>query len=236
MWCGSVKITRFIPLFVLLVALALFFYFRLYEYLNFTTLEKHHLQLQQWTTQHYFLAVIGFMLIYIIAVAVSIPGVLFLTILGGFLFGPVWGVVYVVISATIGAVLIFMAVETALGKWLESKASGWVAKMEKGFQENAFNYLLILRLVPLFPFFIVNIVPALLNVRLRIFVLATFFGIIPGSFVYALVGNGLGHVFSLGQTPDLGIIFSPAILMPILGLALLSLIPLIYKKIKSAKT
>jgi len=94
---------------------------------------------------------------------------------------------------------------------------------------------LFLRLVPLFPFWVVNIVPALLDVRLRVFVLATFLGIIPGSFVYILVGNGLDSVLNAGKEPNFGIIFQPEVLIPILALALLSLVPILYKKLRSKK-
>ncbi len=107
--------------------------------------------------------------------------------------------------------------------------------MEAGFNENALSYMFVLRLVPLFPFWLVNLVPAFLGVRLQTYAIGTFFGIMPGSLVYASVGNGLGAVFEQGGTPDLGIIFTPEILGPILGLAALSLIPVIYKRIKSRK-
>jgi uncharacterized membrane protein YdjX (TVP38/TMEM64 family) len=229
------KLLRWLPLVIIVLALALAIYFRLYQYLNFAYLEKYHAQLHAWTQRHYFLAVVVFMLIYIIAVAVSIPGATILTIASGFLFGIFWGTIYVIFSATLGAGLIFLAVRTALGDWIAQKAKGWVKKLEAGFKQNAFYYLLFLRLVPLFPFWVINIVPALLNVRLGVFLLATFLGIIPASFIYVTVGNGLSSLFSLGKTPELNIIFRPSILLPILGLAVLSLIPILYKKIKRKK-
>ncbi len=229
------KFIRFLPLLIIIIAFALAIYFRLYRFLSFDMLKSHYKTLEQWTDSHYLYAVLGFMLVYIIAVAISIPGATILTILGGFLFGTVFGTTYVVISATLGACIIFLAVQTSLGRWLENKASGWVSRMESGFQDNAFSYTLFLRLVPLFPFWVVNIVPALLDVRLSRYALATFIGIIPGSLVYASVGNGLDALFALGKTPDLGIIFKPSILVPILGLAVLSLIPIVYKKIKAKK-
>ena len=102
--------------------------------------------------------------------------------------------------------------------------------MEAGFQKNAFSYLMVLRLVPLFPFFLVNLAPAFLGVKLRTFMVATFFGIIPGTFVFASVGNGLGAIFDEGGEPNLGIIFQPEVLGPILALAALSLVPVIYKR------
>lgn len=107
--------------------------------------------------------------------------------------------------------------------------------MQQGFQENAFSYLLFLRLVPIFPFWLVNIVPALLGISKQTFVIATFLGIIPGSFIYVLVGNGLGHVLDANKTPNLRIIFDPEVLIPLLALALISLIPVGYKHFKNKK-
>jgi uncharacterized membrane protein YdjX (TVP38/TMEM64 family) len=107
--------------------------------------------------------------------------------------------------------------------------------MEAGFRENAMSYLLVLRLVPLFPFWLVNLVPAFLGVPLRTYVIGTFFGIMPGTFVYASVGSGLGAILEAGESPDLGIIFKAEILIPLLGLALLALIPVIYKRIKTKR-
>lgn len=226
---------RWIPLLVILIVFGLAIHFKLYRYITFETLKTHHVQLQQWTSQNYWLVVFIYIAFYIVAVTFSFPGALFITVTGGFLFGPYLGTLYVVISATIGASLLFLAVRTSLGDWLASKASGWVAKLEKGFQENAFSYLLTLRLIPAFPFFIVNVVPALLEMRLAPYALATFIGIIPGAFVYASLGNGLVAIIDTGKTPDFGIIFNPEIFLPLLGLAILSIVPTIYKKIKAKK-
>lgn len=223
---------RYFPLLLLALILYGVFYFKLYSYLSFESLKQNRQYLSQLTNQHYVLSVLSFSFIYTIAVAISIPGAVFLTLAGGFLFGLGWGTVYVVFSATFGATLLFLAVNTALGKWLENRASHWVKKMEQGFKRNAFYYLLTLRLIPIFPFWLVNIVPALLNVRLRTFIVATFIGIIPGSFVYVSVGNGLSHIFDKGETPNLGVIFTPSILLPLIGLAMLALIPILYKYFK----
>ena len=123
-----------------------------------------------------------------------------------------------------------------MGDILRAKAGPAIRRMEDGFRENELSYMFVLRLVPLFPFFLVNLAPAFLGVSLRSYVIATFFGIIPGTFVFTLVGNGLGAVFDAGGTPDFGIIFKPEILFPILGLALLALIPVAYKRIQGAKS
>lgn len=223
---------RFIPLTVIAVGLILFFYFGLYRYLSFESLAHHREILLNWTQTHYFWMVLGFMLFYTFAIALSVPGGVFITLLGGFLFGPFWGTLYVVISASIGASLIFLAVKFAFNDWFGSKAGSWVAKLEAGFQKNAFSYLLSIRLIPIFPFWVINIVPALLNMKLSKFFLATFLGIIPGTAVYASLGNGLSTLFSIGKTPDLSVIFKPAIFVPLLLLAALSLLPILYRRFK----
>lgn len=229
------QMTRWLPLLLMTAGFAAFFYFGFHQYLNFDSLKQHHAQLQQWTASHYFSAAIIFMLIYIVTVATSIPGATILTLVGGFLFGISAGTTYVVISATFGAALVFLAVRTALGRKLAGKASSWAGRMELGFQHNAFSYMLFLRFIPIFPFWIANIVPALLNVRLSIFMLATFIGIIPGSLVYVLVGHSLSKLANIGKTPSPGMIFSPEILMTLLAFALLSLMPVLYKKMKRGK-
>jgi uncharacterized membrane protein YdjX (TVP38/TMEM64 family) len=167
--------------------------------------------------------------------AFSIPGGALATIVGGYLFGLWLGVAASVIGATIGAVAVFLAARTALGEILRTKAGGALRRMEDGFRRNAFSYLLVLRLVPLFPFWLVNLVPAFSGVSLRTYTLATLIGIIPGSFVFVSVGNGLGALLDRGETPDLTIIFQWDILLPILGLALLALLPVLVRKVQARR-
>jgi len=228
------KTLHLLPLILLIVATISVFYFNLDSYLSFSALQTHRQLLLEWTQQHYLLVVLAFMGIYIITVTLSIPGAAFLTLTAGFLFSA-WGTVYVVISATIGATIVFWIVKFALKDWFAQKASRWVSKMQHGFQSNAFHYLFVIRLIPIFPFWVINIVPALLNVKTSIYIPATFLGIIPGSFVYIMLGNGLGHIFDTGQTPNLNLIFEPQILLPLLGLAALSLLPLVYNHFKEKK-
>ncbi len=224
------QIRRWGLLVILLICLALFFYFRLDRYLSFESLKTHREMLLVWMEQNFLMVFLSFMAIYALSVAISIPGATFLTITAGFLFGPILGTIAVVISATTGAFIVFLAVELAFREWVAKKAIKWLKKMEKGFQENAFSYLLFLRLIPLFPFWALNIVSALLGMRKSTYVLATFLGIIPGSFVYVMVGDGLGHVLDAHEKPKLDIIFDPQILLPILALAFLSILPTLYKK------
>lgn len=229
------SVKRLLPLLILAAGLVAFFAFGGQRYLSFEALSENRVALTNYVAANAVLATLIYLGTYIVVVAFSLPGGAVMTLLGGFLFGTWLGGLWVVIGATIGATILFIAAKTALGDVLRAKAGPWVRKMEEGFQDNALSYLLVLRLVPLFPFFVVNLVPAFLGVPLRTYVIGTFFGIMPGTFVYASVGNGLGAVFDAGETPDLGIIFKPEILGPIIGLAVLALIPVIYKRIKARK-
>lgn len=219
-------------LILLLTLLLLFFIFHLDTYLTFSALREHHGLLLAWTKTHHIASALIFSGCYTLVVAVSIPGALFFTLVGGFLFGIFWGTVLVVGSATLGATIIFFVVRSSVGSVLAQSATSWLESMRDKFKDNAFSYLLVLRLVPLFPFWVVNIVPALLNMNGTLYVIATFLGIIPGSFVYVLVGNGLSQVFKANQTSNLSIMFDNQVLFPLLGLALLSLLPLFYNRLK----
>jgi uncharacterized membrane protein YdjX (TVP38/TMEM64 family) len=230
------RITRFLPIAVLLLAIVAAFALGLDDYLSFEKLRQHRAQLLDFVDRNALLAPLLFIAIYAAVVALSIPGGAVLTIAGGFLFGLSLGTLYVVIAATLGASLIFLAAKTALGDALRQKAGPWLRRMEEGFRESALNYLLFLRLIPIFPFWLVNLVPAFLGVGFATYVIATFFGIIPGSLVYASVGNGLGADIDAGQSPELGIIFKPAIILPIVGLAVLAVLPVAYKKIRGSQT
>ena len=199
---------RLIPLMLIIIAVGLVFHFGLNQYLSFEAIKTHKNLLLSWINMHYLLSVFWFILVYILVVALSIPGAVFLTLTAGFLFGALLGSIYVVIGATIGATCIFLIVQFSIGAWLAEKNGTWVKKMQRGFQENALQYLLFLRLVPLFPFPVVNVVPGILNVKKSTYVIGTFFGIMPGSFVYAWLGHGLGYAFSSGQAPNLAIFLS----------------------------
>lgn len=227
---------RLLPLCILIAGLAAFFAFGLNKYISFEALKENRATLTDWVQRYGALAAVLFALGYAVMTAFSIPGGALATIVGGFLFGLWVGVAAVVIGATLGAIAVFLAARTALGDALRAKAGSGLRKMEDGFKKDALSYLLVLRLVPLFPFWLVNLVPAFLGVKLRTYAIGTFFGIIPGSFVYVSVGNGLGALLNAGQTPNLGIIFKPEILLPIVGLAVLALIPVVYKRMRARKS
>lgn len=226
---------RMIPLLVLAVGLVAFFVLGLDEYLTFETLRENRAWLLQQVAESAVLAAVVYIGLYIVVVAFSLPGGAVMTITGGFLFGQWLGTVYVIFAATIGATILFLAAKTALGDVLRAKAGPFLQKMEAGFQENALSYLLVLRLIPLFPFFIVNLVPAFLGVTLKVFVVATFVGIIPGSFVYATVGAGLGSIFDAGEEFSAGSILTPEIVTALIGLAVLAMLPVAYKKFRARR-
>ncbi len=225
-------LSRLAPLGVVCAAIAAVFIFGLDDYLSFEMLKENRETALEWYGQNRILAVVSFIAVYTLVVALSVPGAVWLSLAAGFIFGTVWATITVVFAATLGALVIFIIARYALADFFHEKAGEAGRKMEKGFRENALSYLLVLRLVPLFPFWLVNLVPALLGVPARTFVIGTFFGIIPGTAVFCSIGNGLGTVFDRGEMPDLNMIFQPEIFGPLLALAALSLIPVIYKRMK----
>lgn len=221
---------RFAPLVLIVLAFAAFFALGLDRYLTFDALRENRQWLVDTVAENHLISALVFILVYAAAVAVSLPGASLLTLLGGFLFGAVVGTAYVVLAATLGAVGIFLAARTAFSDILRAKAGPWLSKLQAGFHENELNYLLFLRLVPAFPFFIVNIVPAFLGVSLRTYALATLVGIIPGTAVYAVFGAGLGEILASDAELSLSGILSPELVIGMVGLAVLALVPVLVRK------
>lgn len=220
------------PIAILLAGLAIAWSAGVLDFLSFDTLRDNRLILRDFVSNNPAVSVITFMAIYAVSVALSLPIGSLLTIAGGFMFGVWLGTAYVVVAATLGAVIVYLAARYALYDLMHAKAGNAIRRMESGFAENALSYLMVLRLIPIFPFWLVNLVPALLGVKIRSFVLGTVIGIIPGTFVYVSIGDGLGALFDQGKTPDLGVIFEPRILTPIIGLAVLAMLPVAYKKLR----
>lgn len=231
----SLSIRRLWPLAVLGVGIATFFGLELNMYLTFDALRANRALLTAFVAENALSASLLFGLVYTAVVAMSVPGGAVLTVSGGFLFGTVAGTSLVVVAATIGATLVFLIAKTAFGDPLRAKAGPFLKRMEAGFRENALSYLLVLRLIPLFPFFVVNLVPAFLGVTLRTYVLGTFVGIIPGSFVYTSVGAGLGSVFDRSEEFSPSSVLTPEILSALIGLAILAMLPVVYRKIKARR-
>ncbi len=212
--------------------------FTLRDTLSFETLARNREALIAFRDGNYLLTLLGFMALYIAIVAFSLPGATIATLTGGFLFGTFPGALYNVTAATIGATAIFAAARWGLGEKLAARmdaSDGLVRRIKDGIDSNQWEMLFLIRLVPAVPFFVANIVPALVSVPLVRFVLTTFLGIIPGAIVYTSVGAGLGEVFARGETPNLGIIFEPRVLLPILGLCALALLPILLKAVRGKK-
>lgn len=220
---------------VVIFVVALFGAFTLRDYLSFETLAANRETLVAFRDANYALTVAVFVMAYVAIVAFSLPGATIATLAGGFLFSTFPGALINVTAATIGAVAIFLAAKWGFGERLSKRmeaSHGAVKRLKDGIDENQWSVLFIMRLVPAVPFFVANLVPALVGVPLSRFAITTFLGIIPGGIVYTSVGAGLGEVFARGETPDLGIIFEPHILLPILGLACLAALPLIVKAVR----
>lgn len=175
---------------------------------------------------------LGFVAVYALAVAFSLPGGLMITLAGGYLFGLFPGILFNVVGATLGATALFLAVRAGLGDGLTKRLDaygGRVARIKAGLDENQWSMLFLIRLVPAVPFFVANLIPALLNVPLSRFAVSTFLGILPGAFVFTSLGSGLGEVFASGAEPELGVIFTAPVLVPLVGLCILALIPAIVR-------
>lgn len=215
--------TRLWPLGLILAALGLAYALGLQRSLSFEALAAHRAVLADFVAARPVLAPLLYVLAYVAVVAFSLPGGAVMTLAGGFLFGPWLGAAAAVMAATLGACALFLAARHALAETLARRAGPLLEKVRTGLQRDGFWYLLSLRLLPVVPFWLLNLAPALVGMRLLPYAAATFLGIIPGTAVFAGIGAGLGQVFDAGGTPDLSIIFSPGILLPLLGLAALSL-------------
>lgn len=226
-------LTRYLPALVIIAALAGFFALDLDRFFSLDALRDNRAALNAWVAASPLRALAIFILAYAGAVAISFPGASILTVFGGFMFGLALGVPAIVFAATLGAAVIFLVSRSALGDLLKGRVGGSLAQMEKGFRENELSYMFVLRLAPVFPFWAVNIAAGLLGVSLRNFILGTSIGIIPGSFVYASIGNAAGAAFDAGEDVSLtGILLQPETLIPIGGLALLSLAPIAVKRFR----
>jgi len=230
------KLKQYLPAAVLVLVVAAFFLFGPDNATILEVLRENRQALRAFVADNAIVAGLAYIGIYALATALSIPGGTMMTLVGGFLFGPLLTTVYVVIGATLGATILFLIARTAVGERLRRRAGPWMAKMEAGFQENQLSYLLILRLIPLFPFFVVNLVPAFLGVGLGVYVIGTFFGIIPGTFVYALAGGGLGRVLDAGGEFSVATVLTPEIIAAFSGLAVLAALPVIYKKYRARRS
>ncbi len=209
--------------------------FTLRDWLTFETLAANREALIALRDANYLAAVALFMAAYVIIVAFSLPGATLATLTGGFLFGTFPGVFFNVTAATLGATVIFLAARWGFGERLAARmdeSHGAIHRIKEGIDENQWSVLFLIRLVPLVPFFVANLIPAMVGVPLRRFVISTWLGIIPGGLVYTSVGAGLGSVFDAGEAPDPGVIFTPPVLFPLIGLAALAALPLVINLVR----
>ncbi len=226
---------RFGPLVVVLLGIGAFFATGLDQYLTFSALSAHYVDLTGMVDASPVVAAVGFTAVYAVFVALSLPAGSLLTIAAGLLFGVWFGTLFALIGATIGSVAVFLVARSAAGDMLRRKAGPTMAKLQDGFKEDAFNYLLVLRLVPAFPFWLVNIVPAVAGVGLRTYTVATAIGIIPGTLVFANIGDTVDGYLAAGVTPDPAMLTDTRILVAIGGLGLLALIPVAYRRYQAMR-
>ena len=216
---------------VLICGLVGFFATGLHQLISWETVARHYHEISHFIEQNRAASYFGFVLCYTAVVAFSLPIASLLTLAAGALLG--WSSIgLILVAATAGASLLFVAARGLFRDVLRSRAKPFFAKLEAGFTRNAFAYLLFLRLIPVAPFWAVNILPAFFNMRLAQFIGATAIGIIPGTSVYVAVGRGFDHLLARGETPNLAVLNTPHIWLPLAGLALLALLPTLYRQIK----
>jgi uncharacterized membrane protein YdjX (TVP38/TMEM64 family) len=223
-----------------------------HHYLSLEVLAERRDTLRAFIASHWLLSVFAFIAIYAVSVALSLPGAAVLTLAGGFLFGWLLGGILSIVGATLGATGIFLIARTALSDVLAARAGPWLARLRDGFREDAFNYLLFLRLVPIFPFWLVNLAPGLLGVGLGTYVAATVLGIIPGTFAFSLAGSGLDSLIAAQQSvhesclakmgPDAqescpyaldpGALLTPELIAALVALGVVALIPVLIKRFR----
>ena len=229
------KYWKFILLATFLIIIILLNYTGLFSVLNISFINQHNDYIVSYVEDNFYLASIFFTFIYILAVVFSIPGAWLLTVSGGYIFGWLFGGIYAVIAATIGACIIFLMAKSILRDFFKKKIinkKSILQKIENGVNNNAFSYLLFMRLMPIFPFVFVNIAPAILGIRFNIYAFTTFIGIIPGTMVYALLGEGASEVFISSDIANFEDYNFTKIIIGLSILSLLSLSPIIIKYIK----
>jgi uncharacterized membrane protein YdjX (TVP38/TMEM64 family) len=221
---AAARASRLWPLALIAVAVALAYAFGLHRYLSLDALAAHRAALVDLVAERPVAAAMLYVAAYVGVVALSLPGGAVMTLAGGFLFGPWLATALTVFGATIGACLLFLAARSALAPLVAERAKPLLDRVRPGLEREGFFYLLSLRLIPVVPFWLLNLAPALVGMRFLPYAAATAIGIIPGTAVYAGIGAGLGGILARGERPDLSVILSPGILLPLLGLAALSLL------------
>jgi uncharacterized membrane protein YdjX (TVP38/TMEM64 family) len=245
------NLRRLLPLAVVLAAMLLAFAMGWHRYLSLETLVRHRAEIDAFIAENRAGALAAFVGIYVAVVSLSLPGATILTMIGGLLFGALVGGSSAIVGATLGATVIFLIARTAAGEFLLRRAGPLAAKVTQGFRDNAFSYLLFLRLVPVFPFWLINLAAALAGISLGAFVGATALGIIPGTLTYAFVGSGLDSAIAAHEAAykaclaaggsDCRIDFdatkalTPTLIAALAALALLALLPVLVRRYKARR-
>jgi uncharacterized membrane protein YdjX (TVP38/TMEM64 family) len=225
---------RYLPLLLILAGLAAAFALGLNKYLSFEALREQRAGLAAFVAAQPALAAVLFVGAYMLFTMMMLPGALWLTVGGGFLFGLGGGAALTVTGATLGASSLFLAARSALGEPLRRRAGPFLKRLEAGFQDNPFSYMLTMRFLPIVPFPVANIAPALFGAKLRDFIITTVLGIIPGVIAYTLIGSGLGAAFDSGRAPDIAGFVRP-LLPAFFALAAISLAPVLIKRLRAGK-
>jgi uncharacterized membrane protein YdjX (TVP38/TMEM64 family) len=225
----NMQVKRFLPISILLIGLFIAFIFGGADYISLETIRTNKEELKQFIQAKYTTSVIIFIFIYVVTTACSIPGAAILSLLGGYLYGVSLGAMFSLTGATIGACALYFAARTALGDTLKSRAGPAIVNMQDGFKKNSFSYMLFLRLVPVFPFFLVNLVPAFLQVRFSTYFFASVMGMAPGAIAFALTGVGLDKILLKGDNVDISILVTEELMFGLIGLGVLALFPVFYK-------
>lgn len=238
---GAPSPGRFLPAALILLGLTLGYAFGLHRYLSLDFLVESREGLMALVESHPVLAPGVFFALYALAVAFAFPAASILTIFGGFLFGWLAGSMLVIFAATLGATALFVVARSAFGDFLHRKVgSSRAAALACGFENNAFAYLLALRLAPVFPFVLVNIAPALFNVPVRTYVGATFLGIVPGAVAYSYLGQGIDSVIvaadAAGRQVTLADLVTPQITIGFAALALVALMAAVVRTRQSHRS
>jgi uncharacterized membrane protein YdjX (TVP38/TMEM64 family) len=221
-----------IPLSIVIIAIVGFALLR--DYLSYETLRNNHESLVNFKNENYWVTVIIFIISYITLVTFALPGSPIASLTGGFLFGLAFGTFLNVTAAATGATLIFLAAKNGFGNKLTQRidaSEGSIRKIRDGIKRDEISYLFLIRLIPIIPFAVANLVPALFGVSLRNFFFTTYIGIIPGGLVFTWLGSGLSEIFKQNEEPNFSIIFEIYVIGPILCLCLLSFLPIILKKL-----
>ncbi len=229
------RFRRLLPVLVVAALLVVLFASGLHRQISFENLSAHHAELSALVEGNLLLAVVVYLAAYAFLTGISLPAASLVTLLGGFLFGWILGTILTVVGATAGATVVFLVARTSVGEVLWERVKPFAGRMEEGFRDGEFNYLLFLRLLPVFPFWVVNLLPAFLGVKTGMYMLTTFIGIIPGTAVYSVIGDGLGEVFETGAEFSLENAVSAEIVVGLAGLAVIALAPLVVRKIRARR-